>query len=142
MTDGSPGQTHTIQIFVALLGASNYTSIETTCSQRLQDWIASHMPALESFRGCAELCVSDNPRRGLSKNSRYQPNISPTYRDLAKQYGVGVLTAHSCRAKYNTKVENGGLMGTHWVLARPRHQRFFSFNELNRSRRMLLENLS
>jgi transposase len=42
-------------VFVAVLGASNYTYIEATSGQQLPDWIGSHVRALEFFGGGTEL---------------------------------------------------------------------------------------
>jgi len=86
--------------------------------------------------------VPDNLRSGLSKASRYEPDVNPTYQDLAEHYGVAVLPARARRPKDKAKVENGVLVVTRWVLARLRHQRCFSLNELNRSLRTLLTDLN
>lgn len=140
--DGSTGEIREAQIFVAVLGASNYTYIEATWSQQLPDWIGSHVRALDFFGGSTELWVPDNLRSGVSKASRYEPDINPTYHDLAKHYDVAVLPARARRPKDKAKVENGVLVVTRWVLARLRHQRFFSLNELNRALRGLLLDLN
>jgi hypothetical protein len=127
---------------VAVLGASNYTYIEATWSQQLPDWIGSHVRALDFFGGVTELWVPDNLRRGVSKASHYEPDINPTYHDLASHYEVAVLPARARKPKDKAKVENGVLVVERWVLARLRHQRFFSLNELNRSLRTLLVDLN
>lgn len=142
ITDGSTGEIRDAQVFVAVLGASNYTYLEATWSQQLPDWIGSHVRALDFFGGCTELWVPDNLRSGVSKASRYEPDINPTYQDLAEHYGVAVLPARARRPKDKAKVENGVLVVTRWVLARLRHQRFFSLNELNRALHGLLHDLN
>ncbi len=140
--DGSTGEVRYAQIFVAVLGASNYTFLEATWSQQLPDWIGSHVRALEFYGGCTELWVPDNLRSGVSKAARYEPDINPTYHDLADHYGVAVLPARARKPKDKAKVENGVLVVSRWVLARLRHQRFFSLNELNRELRALLADLN
>jgi transposase len=142
VTNGTTGEIRDAQIFVAVLGASNYTYLEATWSQQLPDWIGSHVRALEFFGGCTELWVPDNLRSGVTKASRYEPDLNPTYHDLAEHYGVAVLPARARRPKDKAKVENGVLVITRWVLARLRHQRFFSLNELNRVLRTLLLDLN
>ena len=136
------GEIRQAQIFVAVLGASNYTYIEATWSQQLPDWIGSHVRALDFFGGVTELWVPDNLRSGVSKASRYEPDINPTYQDLATHYDVAVLPARARKPKDKAKVENGVLVVERWVLARLRHQRFFSLNELNRMLRTLLSDLN
>ena len=99
VTDGAIGEIREAQIFVAVLGASNYTYLEAIWSQQLPDWIGSHVRALEFFGGCTELWVPDNLRSGVSRASRYEPDINPTYHDLAEHYGVAVLSARARRPK-------------------------------------------
>jgi transposase len=90
VTEGTTGEIREAQVFVAVLGASNYTYLEATWSQQLPNWIGSHVRALEFFGGCTELWVPDNLRSGVSKSSRYEPDVNPTYHDLAEHYGVAV----------------------------------------------------
>ncbi|PHV04079.1 hypothetical protein CSQ96_27590 [Janthinobacterium sp. BJB412] len=142
VTDGSTGEIRSAQVFVAVLGASNYTYIEATWSQQLPDWIGSHVRAFAFFAaapscGCPTTCAAVSRRpRATSQTS------PPTYHDLAEHYGVAVLPARARRPKDKAKVENGVPVVTRWVLARLRHQRFFSLNELNRSLRTLLTDLN
>lgn len=78
------------------------------------------MRALEFFGGCTERWVPDNLRSGVSKASRYKPDVNSTYYDLAEHYGVAVLPARARRPKdkNKAKVENGVLVVARWVLAR------------------------
>ena len=142
VTEMHTGEIRQAQIFVAVLGASNYTYIEATWSQKLPDWIGSHVRALDFFGGATELWVPDNLRSGVSRASRYEPDINPTYQDLATHYDVAVLPARARKPKDKAKVENGVLIVERWVLARLRLQRFFSLGELNRMLRTLLTDLN
>jgi transposase len=64
--DGRTGEIRTAQIFVAVLGASNYTYAEATWTQALPDWIGSHQRAFEYLGGVTEVIVPDNLRSGAS----------------------------------------------------------------------------
>ena len=55
------------QIFVAVLGASNYTYAEASLTQSLPDWIASHVRAFAYFGGVARQTVSDNLKAGITR---------------------------------------------------------------------------
>ena len=57
------------QIFVAVLGASNYTYAEATWTQSLSDWIGSHSRAFAFFGGVPKLVVPDNLKAGVKKPS-------------------------------------------------------------------------
>ncbi|CAO0821837.1 hypothetical protein DFAR_2690026 [Desulfarculales bacterium] len=76
------GEVRAAQIFMAGLGASNYTFAETTWTQGLPDWIGSHQQASQIFGGVTELMVIDNLKSGVSKAYRYEPDINPTYHEM------------------------------------------------------------
>ena len=79
--------------------ASNYTYAEATWSQKLPDWIGSHVRALNFFQGCPEIIVPDNLRSGVDKSCRYEPDINPTYQKLASHYGIAVIPARVRKPK-------------------------------------------
>ena len=87
------GERREAQIFTAVWGASNYTYAEATWTQQLSDWIGSHVRALEFFGGCPELIVPDNLKSGVTRACRYEPDLNPTYQELAAHYGITVLPA-------------------------------------------------
>jgi transposase len=57
--DRTTGGIHEAQIFVAVMGASNYTYAEATWSQKLPDWIGSHIRVFQYLNGVPELVVPD-----------------------------------------------------------------------------------
>jgi transposase len=129
--DRATGEIREVQIFVAVLGASNYTYAEATWSQSLPDWIGSHVRAFRFLGGVPELVVPDNLRSGVSKAHRYEPDTNPTYQDMASHYGVAVLPARVRKPRDKAKVESGVLVVERWILAALRHRQFFSLLELN-----------
>jgi transposase len=132
VTDPLTGEIRQAAIFVAVLGASNYTYCDATWSQTLPDWTASHVRALEFFGGVPAMLVPDNLKSGVNKACYYDPELNPSYRDLAVHYAIAVVPARPYRPKDKAKAEAGVLLVERWVLARLRNQRFFSLNELNR----------
>ena len=129
-------------LFVAVLGASNYTYAEATENQQLENWIGSHIRAFEFMNGIAELLVPDNTRTGVSRACRYEPDLNPAYQEMAEHYGVGVVPARRYRARDKAKVEVGVLVAERWILAALRHRKFFSLVELNQAIRELLHKLN
>jgi transposase len=129
--DRNTGEIREAQIFVAVLGASNYTYAEATWSQALPDWIGSHVRTFQYLGGVPELVVPDNLKSGVSKAHRYEPDTNPTYQDMASHYGVAVLPARVRKPKDKAKVEGGVLIVERWILAALRHRQFFSLAELN-----------
>ena len=136
------GEERRAQIFVAVLGASNYTYAEATWSQQLVDWIDSHRHAFEYFDGVPEVIVPDNLRSGVNKPCRYEPELNATYQDLADHYGVAVIPARVRKPKDKAKVEAGVQLVERWILACLRNRRFFSLEELNAAIAELLERLN
>ena len=130
------------QIFVAVLAASNYTYAEATWTQTLPDWIASHSRAFNYFGGVAQVVVPDNLKAGVSKACFYEPNINPTYLDMANHYGTVVIPTRVRRPKDKAKVEVGVQIVERWILARLRDRQFFSLPQLNRAIAELLEDLN
>ena len=103
----SSGEIREASIYVAVLGSSNYTFAEATWSQSLPDWLGSHVRAFEFFGGTTALLVPDNLKSGVSKACRYEPELNPTYQQLAAHYGVAVMPARPYKPKDKAKAEVG-----------------------------------
>ncbi len=140
--DRSTGEVRQAQLFVAVLGASNYTYAEATWTQSLPDWIGSHVRAFTFLDGVSEILVPDNLKSGVKHPCRYEPDLNPTYAELAEHYGVAVIPARVRKARDKAKAEAGVLLVERWILAALRHRTFFSLPELNRAIAELLERLN
>jgi transposase len=125
-----------------VLGASSYTYVEATRDQKLTAWISSHIHAFEYFGGVPRLLVPDNLRTGVSRACRYDPDLNPTYQEMAMHYGVGVVPARPYRPRDKSKVEVGVQVVERWIVAALRHRQFFRLEDLNRAIRELLERLN
>jgi transposase len=131
VVDGTTGEVRTCQLFVAVLGASNYTYAEATFSQRLVDWIGSHVRAFAFFGGVTAQTVSDNLRSGITKACFYEPAVNRTYAELAAHYGTAVVPARPGKPRDKAKVEVAVQVATRWIAAKLRNRRFFSLAEIN-----------
>ena len=119
------------QIFVAVLGASNYFYVEATRSQQLCDWTMSHVRMFEYIGGVPELVVLDNLKSGVSRPNRYDPDITPAYYQMLRHYSTAAMPARIYTPKDKAKAENGVLIVQRWMIARLRKQKFYSLVELN-----------
>ncbi|MGI9309369.1 MAG: IS21 family transposase [Gammaproteobacteria bacterium] len=140
--DRSNGELHQAQIFVAVLGASNYTYAEATWSQSLSDWLMSHVRTFAFLGGCPEIVVPDNLKSAVNKPCRYEPELNPSYQELAAHYQIAVIPARVAKPRDKAKVELGVQIVERWLLARLRDQRFFSLSELNQALAVQLEALN
>ena len=110
VVDRETGEIRQAQVFVAVLGASNYTYCEATWTQALPDWIASHVRALQYLGGVPEALVPDNLKSGVTSPHLYEPDLNPTYQEMGSHYGVAVLPARVCCPKDKAKAEAGVML--------------------------------
>jgi len=136
------GELTLTQLFVAVWGASNYTYAEATLTQKLPDWIGSHVHAFEYFRCVPRMLIPDNLKSGVHDACFYEPELNPTYADMAQHYGCAVLPARPAKPRDKAKVEAGVLIAQRWILAVLRHRTFYSLAELNPAIMECLERLN
>lgn len=142
LVDPGTGEVREAELFVAALGASSLTYAEASWTQRSADWIQSHTRALEYFGGVPRAVVPDQLRSGVSAPCRYEPGVQRTYEEWAAHYGTVVLPARPYRARDKAKVEAAVQVAQRWILARLRHETFFSLAALNERIGELLEDLN
>ncbi len=142
VVDASTGEIRQAEVFVAVLGASNYTYAEATWTQGLPDWIGSHTRAFTFFGGVPELLVPDNLKSGVLKAHRYEPEANPTYTEMAVHYDVAIIPARVRKPRDKAKVENAVLVVERWILARLRNHTHFTLGELNQRIAALVEDLN
>jgi transposase len=140
--DPRTGEIRGAALFLMVLGASNYTYAEATLDQQMAAWLGCHLHAFKYFGGVPRLLVPDNTRTGVSRACRYDPDLNPTYQEMAIHYGVGVVPARPYRARDKAKVESGVLVAERWIIAALRHRTFFRLEDLNQAIWELLEKLN
>jgi transposase len=129
--DSATGQQSPAYLFVATLGASNYTFCWASRSQSLPDWIEAHVRAFAFFGGVPAIVVPDNLKAGVSRACRYEPDLNPTYHEMTRHYGTIVIPARARKPQDKAKVESAVLVVERWIVAALRNQSFFSLAELN-----------
>ena len=129
--DPVSGEAHAMKLFVAAMGASNYTYAEACPSESLPDWIGMHTNLFRFLGGVPKFVVCDNLKAAVTNPDRYDPGLNRTYAEMASHYGTAILAARPRRPKDKAKVEVAVQIAQRWVLARLRNQRFFSLAELN-----------
>lgn len=142
ISDPQSGEVRQGQVFVATLGASNYTYAEATWSQGLADWLGSHRRALEFFGGVPEIIVPDNLKTGVRTPCYFEPELNRAYAEFAAHYGVAIIPARVRKPRDKAKVESGVQVVERWLLAPLRHRNFFSRYEANEALRKLLAELN
>lgn len=142
IVDAETGEVIEVELFVMVLGASNYTYAEATRTQRIGDFVASNVRAFDYFGCVPEIVVPDQLRSAVSGPHRYDPEINRTYLEMAQHYGVAIIPARPRKPRDKAKVEAGVLVAQRWILACLRHRTFFGLAELNEAIAELLERLN
>lgn len=131
LVDPRSGERRPTQLFVGALGASSFTFAEATHTQALPDWLMSHCRMYEYFQGVPALTVPDNLRSGVTKACYYDPEINPSYREMAAHYGTVILPTRVRKPRDKAKVEAAVLVAQRWILARLRNRVFHTLREMN-----------
>ncbi len=142
IADPATGEVREVELFVAVLGASNYTFAEATATQQIADWIQSHVHAFEYLGGVTRAVVPDQLKTGITRACRYEPELQRSYEELALHYGTVILPARPASPRDKAKVEVAVQIAERWILARLRHETFFSLPALNQRIGELLEALN
>jgi len=142
LVDPTTGEIRAVELFVAVLGASNYTYAEATLTQQVPDWLASHQRAFSFFGGVTSAVVCDQLKSGVTVACRYEPGLQRTYEEFAQHTGTVILPARPAKPRDKAKIEVAVQIAERWILARLRHETFFSLAALNARIAELLADLN
>lgn len=137
--DSDSGDYREAEIFVGVMGASNYIFLEGTWTQKLNDWVTSHIRMFEHLGGVPHLVIPDNLKSGVIKASRYDPDITPAYYQMLSHYNTAAMPARVATPKDKAKVEGGVLIIQRWILARLRKETIYGLSELNSKLKELMD---
>lgn len=132
-TDWVSGKEKEVEVFVAVLGASQYTYVEASDTQKSEDFIATLTHSLEYFGGVPEALVFDNMKTAVSKSSSYEPSLNRTFEDFANHYGVALLATRPGKPRDKSLVENAVRQVYTQIYAPLRDQTFPSLAALNKA---------
>lgn len=139
LVDRKTGELTEVEMFVAILGASQLTYVEAVPSQKKEDWIRANENAFRYIGGVTRAIVPDNLKSGVTKSCKYEPDINPEYADFAAHYGTVILPARPNKPKDKSLVENAVNLTYQRVYAPLRNCVFYALPELNRAIRDQLE---
>lgn len=140
--DRQTGVTELAHLFVCTLGASNFTFADLYWDESAESWCNGHAAAFAYFDGCPKIVVPDNPKPAVTKACPYEPDINPSFAQMAAHYNVVVIPARVRKPKDKAKVEAAVGLATRWILAVLRNRTFFSLAEAKAAVRELLDKLN
>ena len=139
VTDPKSGVERPVEVFVAILGASELTYVEASESQGTEDWVVSNDRAVRFFEGVVQVIIPDNLKSAVSRVDPYEPGINPTFDDFAEHYGTVIMPARVRKARDKALAENAVRLCYQRIYAPLRNRTFFSLQELNEAIWELLE---
>lgn len=142
VVDPATGECEKAVLFVAVLGGSSLTYAEPVLKQDLTAWVSAHVRAFNFFGGVTQVWAPDSPKGGVTRADKYEPELNPTYAELARHYGAAVVPARPYRPRDKAKVEVAVLLAERWILAVLRHRSFYSLGELRAAVLELTEKLN
>jgi transposase len=142
VVDAETGEVKQAQLFVAVLGASNYTYAEAAWSQNIESWNASHIRTFQFLGGVPDLLVPDNLKSAVTKADRFEPQLNERYHQMARHYRTAIFPARAAKPRDKASAEKGVQFAETWIIAVLRKTTFFTLSELNSAIAQLLEQLN
>ena len=136
------GEVRQVAIFVACMGATNYTYIEACEGQDLESWLLANRRCLEFLGGVPALMIPDNLKSAVNKADRYEPLVNDSYQAFGQHYGCPIMPARPYKPQDKGKVEAAILVVERWVLARLRHHTVHTLASLNQAIKALMHDLN
>ena len=137
--DKQTGEVQSVEVFVAILGASQLTYVEAVMSQQKEDFIAACESALHYYGGVPAAIVTDNLKSAVTKSSKYEPTLNDAFADFAEHYSTTILPARSYKPRDKALVENAVRIVYTRIYAKIRGKDYFTLEELNVAIRSALE---
>ena len=131
IVDRQTGEIQQVEVFVAVLGASQRTYVEATASQKKEDWIKANQNALYYFNGVPNAIVPDCLKSAVQIGNKYEPDINPEYMDFARYYQTTILPARPRAPKDKALAEGAVKIVYAWIFANLRNRIFHDLEELN-----------
>jgi transposase len=139
IVDPATGEVREVEVFVAILGASQLTYVEAVMTQQKEDFIAACEAALHYCGGVPQAIVPDNLKSAVTKSSKYEPTLNETFADFAQHYGTTILPARSYRPRDKALVEGAVKIVYSRIYTKVRTAVYHSLEELNTAIKAALE---
>lgn len=140
--DRKTGEVRLAHLFVCTLGASSFTFAELYWDESVESWSNGHAAAFNYFDGCPRIVVPDNPKPVVTRACPYEPDVNPSFAQMAAHYNIAIMPARVRKPKDKAKVEAAVGLATRWILAVLRNRTFFSLAEARTAVRELLDLLN
>lgn len=131
IVDSDTGEIKTVEFFVAILGASQYTYAECSLTQQKHDFIGSLQNAMHFYGGVPRAIVPDNLKAAVDKSNRYEPTINKTLQNMSEHYETTILAARAYRPRDKALVENAVKLLYQRIFSKLQNETFTSLQAIN-----------
>jgi transposase len=139
IVDTQTGEIKPVEVFVAILGASQLTYVEAVMTQQKEDFVFACENALHYCKGVPAAIVPDNLKSAVSKSSKYEHTLNETFADFAEHYGTAILPARAYRPRDKALVENAVRIIYTRIYVKVKRQQYATLEELNAAISIALE---
>jgi transposase len=139
IVDKQTGEIQHVEVFVAILGASQLTYVEAVMSQQKEDFIGACEGALHYYGGVPAAIVPDNLKSAVIKSSKYEPVLNDAFADFAQHYSTTILPARAYKPRDKALVENAVRIIYNRIYTKLREANYFTLEELNAAIGLALE---
>jgi len=131
LIDAQSGEVQSVEVFVAILAASQLTYVEAVRSQSKADFFGPLARCLHFFGGVPRVIIPDNVKAAVIKASSYEPELNPSMEDFAEYYQVAVMPTRAFKPRDKALVENAVRIVYSRIFAPLRKQTFHDLRSLN-----------
>lgn len=131
-----------VYVFIATLSCSQLFYVEGSVRMDLFSWIKLHRNAFEYYGGTTQILVPDNLKTGVTKHTKKEIILNPTYAEMAEHYHTLVMPARVRSPKDKASVESSVNHVSTWIIQALRNVKCFSLDELNKEIWKKLEKLN
>jgi transposase len=139
IVDRGTGEIQKVEVFVAILGASQLTYVEAVSSQTKEDLVTATENSFHYYGGVPSAIVPDNLKAAVTKSSKYEAELNEVFADFAQHYSTSVLAARAYRPRDKALVENAVRIVYTRIYTKVCRQTYYSLEELNAAIRIALE---
>ena len=129
--DHQSGEIKPVEVFVAILGASQLTYVEAVMTQQKEDFIFACENALHYCKGVPAAIVPDNLKSAVTRSSKYEPTLNEAFADFAEHYGTAILPARAYRPRDKALVENAVRIIYTRIYVKVKRQQYGTLEALN-----------
>lgn len=139
IVDQQTGELKPVEVFVAILGASQLTYVEAVMTQQKEDFVFACENALHYYQGVPAAIVPDNLKSAVTKSSKYEPTLNETFADFAEHYSTTILPARAYRPRDKALVENAVRIIYTRIYVKIKREQYFTLEQLNAAIHAALE---